>query len=592
VRHTLTERPWREGLWARVKMHGPRAFGGDVMRSAGLAWVRALFYDSKRGTFTGEAHMYRVYIYLALVMAISGLCAASSSPCVPSHELQAKLQTQPKADTYAEVGMWYGDHGQYSCAVGAYRAAIKQKPGSAQFLYLLGLNLLRNGDFSDAVEPLQQSIEIRPQVLKPHLLLATALEELHRPAEARSEWSAALKIDPHSDLALDGASKNLLATRDFGAVVALLGPEPKGESLTLDVAAAYEGGGAPDQAAEALKKGLEATPTSSALTKALITSLVLRARYQEAAKLGEKWTRQHPRDLDAQILYLHVLVLSDDEDLARPLAQKLLSAAPHDFMVLYLNGVLENRSGNYAAGRNYLEKAVALNPNHYNSHYNLGIALENLNDPQPARDQFEKALALGATEPQVRFEYAKVLRTMGETKLAGEQLTLYQQEQKASADHTLAANKMAEADKELASGDPHKAVALYRDAVAAVPENAMLSYKLSLALDRVGDTAAEREALQKALQIDPAMAIAHHQLGYLAFSSGDFATAETQFREAVQAAPGYTDAWISLAATLATESRQGEAQQAVQRALEIDPQNSNAIQLQKDLASAVGPAKQ
>jgi Flp pilus assembly protein TadD len=185
-----------------------------------------------------------------------------------------------------------------------------------------------------------------------------------------------------------------------------------------------------------------------------------------------------------------------------------------------------------------------------------------------------------------------VLRTLGETKLAGEQLTLYQQEQKASADHTLAANKMAEADKELASGDPHKAVALYRDAVAAVPENAMLSYKLSLALDRVGDTAAEREALQKALQIDPAMAIAHHQLGYLAFSSGDFATAETQFREAVQAAPGYTDAWISLAATLATESRQGEAQQAVQRALEIDPQNSNAIQLQKDLASAVGPAKQ
>ena len=63
-------------------------------------------------------------------------------------------------------------------------------------------------------------------------------------------------------------------------------------------------------------------------------------------------------------------------------------------------------------------------------------------------------MALGATEPQVRFEYAKVLRTLGETKLAGEQLNLYQQEQKASADHTLAANKMGEADKELAEGDP------------------------------------------------------------------------------------------------------------------------------------------
>jgi len=536
--------------------------------------------------------MHRLYTYFGLVIAISGLCAASSIVCTPPKALQAKLQTQPSADTYAEMGMWYGDQGQYACAVGAYQAALKRKPRSAQFLYLLGLNLLRKGDFSDAVKPLQQSIEIKPEVLKPHLLLATAFEELHRPAEARNEWNAALKIDPRSDLALDGASKNLLATGDFDAVIALIGPEPKGESLTLDLASAYEGGGTPDQAIEVLKKGVEANPSSRALTRALITNLALQMHYQEAAKLGEKLVQQYPRDLDAQTLYLHVLVLNDDEDLARPLARKLLLAAPHDFTVLYLNGVLENRSGNYAAGRTYLEQAVALNPNHYNSRYNLGIALANLNDPQGAREQFEKALALGAPEPQVRFEYAKVLRTLGETKLAGEQLKLYQQEQKSQADRTLAASKMTEADKELADGDPKKAVALYRDALAVLPESALLSYKLSVALDRVGDTAAEREALQKAVQIDPAMAIAHHQLGYLASRSGDFATAEEQFREAVRAAPGYTDAWISLAATLGMESRYPEAQQAVVRALEIDPHNSNAIQLQKDLAAAAGPANQ
>jgi hypothetical protein len=40
------------------------------------------------------------------------------------------------------------------------------------------------------------------------------------------------------------------------------------------------------------------------------------------------------------------------------------------------------------------------------------------------------------------------------------------------------------------------------------------------------------------------------------------------------------------------ESRYPEAQQAVQRALEIDPQNTNAIALQKDLANAAGPANQ
>ena len=538
-------------------------------------------------------YMHRLFIYFGFMIAISGICAAGSNVCVPPQALQAKLQKQPKADTYAEAGVWYSEHGKYGCAADAYRAALKLEPKSAQFWYLLGLDLLRKSDFSGAIKPLQQSIELKPEVLKPHLLLATALDRLNRSAEARTEWLAALKIDPHSDMALDGASKNLLATNAFDAVIALLGPQPKGEVLTLDLASAYQGAGSTDQAMEVLKKGLEASPTSGDLTRALITNLVLQQRYQEAAKLGEKLVHRSPRDLDAQILYLHVLVLNDDEDLARPLAHKLLSAAPHNFGVLYLNGVLENRSGNYAGGRAFLEEAVALNPNHYNSRYNLGLALANLNDPQGEREQFEKALALGSSEPGMRVEYAKVLRTLGETKLADEQLKLYQQEQKAKADRTLAAVKMGQADKELAGGDPKKAAGLYRDAVAVQPDNALLHYKLSVALDQVGDTAAEREALQKAVQIDPSMAIAHCQLGHLAFSGGDFATAEEQLREAVRTAPGYIDAWISLAATLATESRFPEAEQAVQRALEIDPQNANALELQKELANAAaGQAKQ
>jgi tetratricopeptide (TPR) repeat protein len=536
--------------------------------------------------------MHRLYIYIGFVILVSGMCAASASVCTPPPTLEAKLHGQPSADTYAEVGMWYGDHGQYECAVGAYKMALEQRPRSAEFLYLLGLNLLRKRDFSGAVEPLRQSIGIKPEVLKPHLLLATAFEELHQPLEARREWMAALKVDPRSDLALEGMSKNLLATKDYDAVIGLVGPQPKAGNLILDLAAAYKGGGAPEQAIEVLKKGLAANPTSRPIARALITELALEARYQEAAKLGEKLVRQYPRDLDAKVLYLHVLVLSDDEDLARPLAKKLLVAAPHDFTVLYLYGVLENRSGNYQSGRSYLEQAVALNPNHYNSRYNLGIALANLNDPQGAREQFEKALALGAFEAQVRFEYAKVLRTLGETELAAQQLKLYQQEQKAQADRTVARMKMTQADKELAQGDPQKAVGLYRDAVAVLPESALLSYKLSVALDRVGDTAAEREALEKAVRIDPSMAAAHHQLGYLASTSGDFSAAEEQFRAAVEAAPGYTDAWISLAATLGVESRFGEAQQAVARALEIDPHNANAKNLQKDLANAARQASQ
>lgn len=536
--------------------------------------------------------MHRLFIFVGFTVAISSICMASPSGCTPPQDLRARLQGKAKADTYAQLGMWYGDHHQYSCAVGAYRDALKVEPKSPEFFYLLGLNLLRNGNFSEAVQPLQQSVVLKPDIVKPHLLLATAYEELHQPAEARTEWMAALKIDPHSDIALNGASKNLLAAGNFEAVIALLAPQPKSPNLILDLASAYQGDGSLDQSTDVLKKGVDANPSAHELKRALITNLVLLQHYQEAAKLANELTGESPRDLSAKILYLHVLVLEDDEDLARPLAKKLLLAAPHDFAVLYLNGVLENRAGNYTGGRDFLAKAVALNPNHYNCRYNLGIALSNLDDPKGAKEQFEKALALGATEPAVRFEYAKVLRKLGETELADEQLKLYQQQQKANADQTLAANKTGQADKEMESGDAQKAVLLYRDALAVEPENALLFYKLSVALEKVGDTAAERDALQKAVQIDPRMAIAHRQLGYLASTTGDFAAAEEQFRAAVRAAPGYTEAWINLAATLGTESRFREAQEAVQRALEIDPRNANALALQKDLANAAGQASQ
>ena len=504
--------------------------------------------------------------------------------------LQAKLQAQPKPDTYTESGIWYANHRKYACAVEAYRSALQLEPKSAEFTYLLGLNLLRKGDASGAVKPLQQSIELKPDVLKPHLLLATTLEQLNRAVEARTEWMAALKVDPHSDLALDGASKNLLAAHEFDAVIALLGPEPKGESLTLDLASAYQGTGNADEATKLMRNALKAQPSSRRLNNALVMILATQGRYQEAVQIAARSAQSHPRDLEVQELYLHVLVLSDDEKLARPLAQKLLAAAPHDFAVLYLNGVLENKSADYASARAYLEKAVAANPNHYDSRYNLGLALANLNDPQGARKQFEMALALGDAEPGVRFEYVKVLRTLGETDLAQKQFRIYQQEQKAKVDRTLAASKMGQADEELNKGDPKKAAQLYRDAIAALPDYALLQYKLSVALGRTGDLDGEREALQKAVGLDPRMAIAHRQLGYLAFNEGDFATAEAHFRQAVEAAPAFADAWVSLAATLASESRHQEAEQAVKRALEIDPQNANAIDLEKDLLKARSPA--
>jgi len=250
---------------------------------------------------------------------------------------------------------------------------------------------------------------------------------------------------------------------------------------------------------------------------------------------------------------------------------------------------MERESGDYIAARSHLEKSVARDPNFYNSHYNLGMVLEKLNDAPGARDQFEKALALGAEEPDVRFHLAKVLRSMGQTEEADRQLKLYREAADASSKRTVAQGKAALAEKELASGALQKAVTLYREAVESTPEDALLNFKLSVALDKTGDMAGERAALEKAIQIDPDMAIAHNQLGYLASRAGDSAAAEEHFRRAVGAAPAYTEAWINLAATLGMEFKFAEAQKAVASALRLEPTNSQAQKLQQDLMAAQSP---
>lgn len=532
--------------------------------------------------------MYRWMLKLGL--AVGFLISSAWSACPTPKEFAARLSSQPNPDTYADLGVWFSDHQQYTCAATAYRTGLNLQPESAKLNYLLGVALVAGGDAADAIKPLQESVRLAPALPKPHLVLADALEQLQRKDEARAEWAAALKIDPHSVVALDGLSKNLLEQGDYRSVIRLTGTNPHDQALILDLAMAYEKGEMNDRAEELLRKALQANPASEKLTGALVTFLVLQAHFEEGASLAKKSISLHPGDIDPQKLYLHVLVLNDDIELAKPLAAKLIKLAPHDFEVLYLNGVVEREQGEYPAAKAHLEEAVSINPNYYNSRYNLGVVLNELGDPKGAREQFEKALALGAWEPQIRFEYAKTLRALGETQLAEEQLKLYQQEEQAKANRTLAASKMAQAEKELANGNATKAIGLFRDAINALPQNAMLHMKLALALDEAGDTTSETSELQKTLELDSHMPMAHDQMGYLASQNGDYATAEKEFREAVMEAPDYTQAWVSLAATLGMEQRYAEAQRAIASALQLDPQNKNALGLRKDLEAAAAGA--
>jgi len=528
----------------------------------------------------------RMLAGVLLVLAASSLARAV---CTAPPELAARVKNRPTSENYAAVGNWFADKKQFDCAATALASAFRLQPNSASLAYLWGLSLYSAGHDEQALAPLNQAKQLDRNDIRPHLVLAALLDRMKKTAEAEAEWRAALAIDPDSGPALDALSQDLIGQKEYTAVISLLDKPGTSRVRTpqqsLNLGVAYVGTAQLDAAAKVLREGLNNDPDSLPMADELTLVLMLHGRDQEAFAVLELALGKHPGDQATQVLYLRTLVSSHTAK-ATELGQKLLAAYPDQWEVLYLNAVLESREADFSAARTHLEHSIASNPGYYQAQAELGTVLAKLDDLPGAREHLEKAIALGDADPEAEYDLAKVLQRLGDSDGAREKLRLYQQLKQARSDKVQAAGKAEVGDQAMAAGDAAQAASLYREALQADPDEPLLCYKLSRALDKMKDIAGEKAALARAIQLNPNLAEAQNQLGYLAVRDGDAAQAEDYFRAAVRASPSYVGAWINLAATLASEEKWQDSRQALARALEVDPDNADARKLSQALVEA------
>jgi len=509
--------------------------------------------------------------------------------CTTPPSMKAQFQSRPTAEAFSNLGAWFGERKQFACAAEAYANAAKLQPDSAEVSYMLGLSFFSAGQLQKATDPLRRAERLDPSDVRSFLAMGATLEQMKRIAEAEAEWRAALAIDPDSEAALDSLSHALILDKNYTAVLALLGkPASSGKRTSqqnLNLGMAYARTGQLGEAAKVLHEGLNTAPDFLPLAKELSVVLVLLSRVDEAITVLDMAIERQPDDQDTQVLYLRTMVTNNVANAAQ-VGRKLLAAFPHNWEVLSLNGTLEFEDGKLQQAKSHLEEAVTLQPRDARSHRELGLVLNQLKDLPHAKQHLEQAVALGDPDPETEYALANVLRGLGQADQAQKQLALYQELKMAQSERKQAAGKAEQGDQMLAAGDPVRAAALYREALASDPDEALLAYKLSLALEKSSDFSGERTALLRAIELNPNLAEAQNQMGYLTVRAGNAALAESYFRAAVHASSSYLPAWINLAATLASQAKWQEAKEALGHALEIDPGDPKARELSQAITSA------
>ncbi len=239
---------------------------------------------------------------------------------------------------------------------------------------------------------------------------------------------------------------------------------------------------------------------------------------------------------------------------------------------LFARGVKLLERGRLTAARRRLLRAVKVDPNLWEAHYDLGVIARRQGDLQEARERFEAALAIYPQAVEPGLGLAEVLYQLGLAEEAAERLERLVREhpEHHRARVALAALLRQAGRYEQALGHARRVLVAEPSDVEALAEVGRVyrardrldiaALIFRKALDLVGD--GEDGARQRARL--------HTDLGLVELKRGDTQLAFRHFEEAVAADPSYTPARLNQASVLLRAGDYEGALAAYQEVVERD----------------------
>ena len=247
-------------------------------------------------------------------------------------------------------------------------------------------------------------------------------------------------------------------------------------------------------------------------------------------------------------------------------------------VILARKGERENNPQLLQKGLAELEKALELDPRHFNAYMNLALLYIDFGRFDEATRYCDKALELWADNPEVHYIKGKLLTLQ---KRPAEAVKEYREALRLRDDYVEA--HMEVAHVLLGLGMAQEAAAHF-SAVLDLPLNRTKPSDRAIAHDRLGVFLAEKgrhgqavEHFEKAIRLVPGEASFYSNLGLTLFRLGYSQRAIALYNKAVQLDPNSTNAHDNLAIALTRLGQFDEAIYHYRKAVELDPNRLGAI---------------
>jgi tetratricopeptide (TPR) repeat protein len=512
------------------------------------------------------------------------------------------VEARPQDPDVRTARAWvFSNQGRQDKAVEAVDEALAIDPTDPWALRSR-VNFLQYGRrFTEAERTVHKAVELHPDNAGVHLTTALMYSAMGRYDEAVAAADEALRIDPRDSSALRGRVGFLWQARRFAEAEAAaeqaVAAHPRDVDMRTARAWVFSNQEREDEAVAAVEEGLAIDPRDSWALRSRVSFLQYARRFDEAEQAARTVIESNPRDRDSYTTQASLYHATGRDDEAISAIDRVLDIDPTDLWAIrYRIDLLRGRRRFTEA-----EQAVRDGIQRYPRSAELCVTFARLCED---RDDFEGTLTW--------FNRARDINPYDITALSGRVSTLLRLRRDSDAE--LAARDAlqrhpadASIQEELGRVQDYRlefdaALTTFSRALAADPDNEDLILARSKTLRSMRRCReAEREverlsrkfphlrdlkvelgwihhderrypqartvftALLDSSVSDKERAAAHQGLGWVAFSAGEYARAEDEFRAACRERPEDFDYLLALAWALARQS----GEQALREAEEI-----------------------